>query len=364
MASFAGKLGIVQRVLPRYRAPFFDLLAQSCDGGLGVFAGAPRPEEAIPLAEKLSVAKWTFSNNHHYFSGRFYLCMQEGILDWLESWNPDALVIEANPRYVATPGAVRWMKRRNRPVLAWGLGAPRVSGMLAGLRKARRLNFLRQFEGVIAYSQQGSDEYSALGFPAQHIFVAPNAVSPRPAAAPQRSYEGKLTVLYVGRLQARKRLSALIRACAQLPNELRPHLIFVGDGPMRPSLENLANEIYPRAHFKGALFGKALEDEFTKAHLFVLPGTGGLAVQQAMAHALPVIVAEGDGSQRDLVSSPNGWLLPPGDDAALMAALREALSDPARLRSMGEQSFNLVQTKFNLETMADAFVDALNKVAV
>ena len=190
MASYAGRLGIVQRVLPRYRAPFFDLLAQSCDGSLGVFAGAARPEESIPLAEKLSVAKWTFSTNHHFLGGRFYLCMQDGILGWLESWNPNALVIEANPRYLATPGAVRWMKARNRPVLAWGLGAPHVAGVLAALRKVRRLNFLRQFDGVIAYSQQGADEYAALGYPNEQIFIAPNAASPRPDVAPKRSYEG------------------------------------------------------------------------------------------------------------------------------------------------------------------------------
>jgi glycosyltransferase involved in cell wall biosynthesis len=363
VASYSGRLGIVQRVLPRYRAPFFDLLARSCDRGLGVFAGAARPEESIPLAENLSIAKWTFSTNHHFFGGRFYLCMQEGILDWLDRWNPDSLIIEANPRYLATPGAVRWMKKRKRPVLAWGLGAPRTSGLLASLRKARRLSFLRQFDALIAYSQQGADEYAALGFPANRIFVAPNAVSPRPDVAPKRSYEGKLTVLYVGRLQARKRLDALIRACGQLPRELQPNLVFVGDGPARTELEKFSQDLYPQAQFKGALFDNELEDEFNKAHLFVLPGTGGLAVQQAMAHALPLIVAEGDGSQRDLVSSANGWLLPPSDDAALLSALRNALSDPARLQAMGTESFKLVQTKFNLEAMAAAFVDALNKVA-
>ena len=167
----------------------------------------------------------------------------------------------------------------------------------------------------------------------------------------------------MGRLQARKRLDALIRACAQLPSELQPQLVFVGDGPERSDLESLARYLYPQAQFKGSLFGTALEDEFNNAHLFVLPGTGGLAVQQAMAHALPIIVAEGDGSQRDLVSSANGWLLPPDDDAALSLALLDALSDPARLLAMGEQSFDLVQSKFNLEAMVAAFVDALNKVA-
>jgi hypothetical protein len=45
--TFNGKLGLVQRVLPMYRAPFFDALASACTGGLDVFAGEPRPDESI-----------------------------------------------------------------------------------------------------------------------------------------------------------------------------------------------------------------------------------------------------------------------------------------------------------------------------
>ena len=37
------RLGLVQRVLPSYRVPFFDALARACAGGLGLFAGQPRP---------------------------------------------------------------------------------------------------------------------------------------------------------------------------------------------------------------------------------------------------------------------------------------------------------------------------------
>ena len=43
--SFEGRLGLVQRVLPAYRAPFFEALAQRCAGGLGLFAGQARAEE-------------------------------------------------------------------------------------------------------------------------------------------------------------------------------------------------------------------------------------------------------------------------------------------------------------------------------
>ncbi|HJX41526.1 MAG TPA: hypothetical protein VJ345_08690, partial [Anaerolineales bacterium] len=53
---FSGRLGLQQRVLPDYRAPFFDRLAELCEGGLSVFAGLPGPEEGIRPAERLDVA--------------------------------------------------------------------------------------------------------------------------------------------------------------------------------------------------------------------------------------------------------------------------------------------------------------------
>jgi len=352
---------MVQRVLPRYRAPFFDLLAQQIKGGLSVFAGEPRADEAIPSADKLSIAKWQRVRNIHFFVGSLYACFQPGLTEWLDDLNPDALIVEANLRYISTPAAVRWMHARNRPVIGWGLGAPTLRGPLAGFRT----RFLKQFDALIAYSQRGAAEYRALGFPADRVFVAPNSATSRPKNEPVERTKNtdKPIVLYVGRLQTRKRIDSLLGACAALPTKLQPRLQIVGYGPALADLRTLAASIYPKTEFAGQRFGAELETFFDQADLFVLPGTGGLAVQQAMAHGLPVIVAEGDGSQKDMVQPGNGWLLPTGDDAALQAALADALSDMARLRKMGAVSFQLVQQAFNLENMADAFIDALNAVS-
>jgi glycosyltransferase involved in cell wall biosynthesis len=167
-------------------------------------------------------------------------------------------------------------------------------------------------------------------------------------------------VLFVGRLQARKRVDLLIRACAQVDEDVQ--LWIVGDGPERTPLERLARQVYPRTRFLGAQSGATLRDLYLQADLFVLPGTGGLAVQEAMAHGLPVIVAEGDGTQRDLVQSSNGWLVMPEDLPALTHALRTALSDMPRLRRMGEASRRLVVERFNIDAMVASFVDALREV--
>jgi glycosyltransferase involved in cell wall biosynthesis len=376
MNRFTGRLALQQRVLPNYRAPFFDLLASACEGGMSLFTGLPRPGEGITTAQTLQVADYHLGKNIHLLQGRSYLCYQPGLNDWLKTWNPDALIVEANPRYLSTPAAVTWMHKRDRPVIGWGLGspsplhpAPRFDFAGAPLSASRRgigarvwVSFLSQFDALISYSQRGAQEYAALGFPPDKIFVASNSVSAPPAFIPDHrpGTMDHFTILFVGRLQARKRIDSLLRACAQLEAQLR--LVIVGDGPERENLEALAKEVYPSAEFVGARHGVELKPYFTEADLFVLPGTGGLAVQEAMSYGLPVIVAQGDGTQDDLVRKENGWQIPPGDFEALLSTMKDALSDVARLRKMGEESYRIVKEEINLEKMVEVFVQALNSV--
>ena len=358
MNRFSGKLALQQRVLPTYRAPFFDLVASACDGGMSLFTGLPRPSEGITTTDELRVTRYELGKNIHLFGGNFYLCYQQGLLNWLKEWNPDALIVEANPRYLSTSSAVNWMREENKPVIGWGLGAPPVSGW----RERRRSAFLSQFDALIAYSQRGADEYADLGFPLDHIFVAHNSVSPSPTwDMPQRpsTFNLQPTILFVGRLQLRKNIDLLLGACAEIQNA---RLVIVGDGPAREAFEELAAEIYPSAEFVGAKHGEELKAHFAEADLFVLPGTGGLAVQEAMSYGLPVIVAQGDGTQDDLVRKENGWQIPPDDFDALVATMKDALSDAARLRRMGEESFRIVKEEINIEKMADVFVTALQTV--
>ena len=364
---YPGRLAIQQRVLPKYRADFFDILAGRCADGLSLFAGQALRQERITAAESLQLAIFMPTHNHHFRdpASAVYLCWQDGIVGWLETWQPGVLVVEANSRILSTRQAVRWMHRRGRPVLGWGLGAPEGLGLLGRLRGMERAAFLRNLDGWIAYSRRGAVEYQQLGLDASRIFTASNAVLPRPEGPPpERSAasDDRLQVLFVGRLQRRKRIDLLLQACMQLPAGLQPRLMIVGDGPDRREMEAQAQAMYPKAEFVGEKHGEALRSIFLGADLFVLPGTGGLAVQQAMGHGLPVIAAQGDGTQEDLVRPECGWLLPPGDLIMLEATLRQALSNPGRLRQMGAEAYRIVQEEANLELMADVFVRAVASV--
>jgi glycosyltransferase involved in cell wall biosynthesis len=366
MSPIPARLGLQQRVLPEYRLPLFEALAEACPKGLALFAGLPWPEEAIEGRSLPKNVRYTQAVNHHLFGGPFYLCWQSGLIRWLEDWQPDVIILEANPRYLCNPVAQRWMHQRSRPVIGWGLGAPPVQGSFDQLRSVQRQRFLSSFDALITYSQRGAEEYRQAGFPANKIFVAANAVTARPTwAMPERALQlsgKKPIVLFVGRLQERKRIDLLLRACCGLPVELQPELWIVGDGPARAGFETLARDVYPSAHFYGSRFGSELDAIFREADLFVLPGTGGLAVQQAMSFGLPVMVAEADGTQTDLVRPQNGWCLPGGDLNALRSALQQALKDIPLLRQMGQASYRIVAEEINLENMVQVFDRAVRSV--
>lgn len=356
---FPGRLAVQQRVLPAYRTAFFEALGELCAGGLTVLAGEPRPGEAINVAAALRGVDRVALKNRHWLSGALYLCQQPGLLPWLRDHPPDALILEANPRYPSNWRARAWARNRGLPVIGWGLGTPTQGG----LERWARRRFLAGFDALIAYSTHGAEAYRQLGMAPERVFVAVNAVSPAPARLPARAPRGSgpLRVLYVGRLQPRKRLDVLIRACASL---LPPaELVIAGDGPARRRLEAQAAQASAQVSFRGHLSGQALEDLYGWAEVFALPGTGGLAVQQAMAHGLPVIVGEGDGTAPDLVRPGNGWRVEPGDEAGLAAILNQAQADRPRLAAMGDESARVVAEEVNIQTMAATFVKAVTSLA-
>jgi glycosyltransferase involved in cell wall biosynthesis len=361
------RVGIQQRVLPLYRAAFFDALARALPGALSVFAGSPGPRESIPQAKSLDRAGWVHADNRWLGFGKLTFLRQAGWREWLAAQDPEAVVVEANPRYLSNYGIVRWMRSRGRPVIGWSLGPARPAGILtAGLR-----SFYNGFDALAVYSRSGAEGFRSLGIGAEKIFLAPNAVQSKTAEAllaqagarekarAALQLDARPVFLFVGRLQRRKRIDALLRACADA-GAGACQLLIVGDGEERAPLERFASGVFPSARFTGDLRGEALGRCFLAADLFVLPGTGGLALQEAMLYGKPVAAAEADGSQRDLIrAGENGWLLPPGDEQALRRILAEALADPDRLVKMGAASRRIVRDTATLEKMTAGFLDAI-----
>lgn len=364
-ALFPGRVALIQTILTGFRVPLFERVAARCAGGLHVFSGRIPEGSGHTSGPGLSAAHHTLGRNASYLPSPLTFVLQRGVMEWLERTDPDILWCESNPRVVTTRRAVAWMHRRGRPVLGWGMGTMRLSRGFDTLRAIALRRLVRSFDAMVCYGSEALRGYEQFGVDPKRVWIAYNAMALRPTRpAPQRPPlpgpdAWRPTVLFVGRINPEKRLDMLLHACAAADPRRAPRLLIVGDGPSRAADEDLARRVYPPAEFLGPKFGPELDPIFLAADLFVLPGLGGLAIQQAMSHALAVISGEADGTQHDLVRPGNGWIVPPNDQAALTAALQDALSDPARLRAMGQEGYRIVRDEINIERMADTVLDAL-----
>lgn len=333
---------------------------------LSVFAGSPGPHEGIPQAEALHSAKWVKAGNHPLGWGRLSAIWQSGWREWITAEDPEILILEANPRYLSNYFILQRMHSRARPVIGWSLGPARAVGILSGFMRT----FYNAFSAIVVYSRNGAEAFRTLGMDGQKIFIAPNAVESRTAetlltrprakeaARSALGLDDRPVILFVGRLQPRKRVDSLLRVCARVGEACQ--LLIVGDGAYRARLEGIAADVFPSAKFTGDLRGEALGRCFLAADLFILPGTGGLALQEAMLYGKPVAAAEADGSQKDLIhEGENGWLIRPGDEDALLGVIRDMLKDPRKLQEMGTASRRIVRETATMEKMVDGFLQAL-----
>lgn len=172
---------------------------------------------------------------------------------------------------------------------------------------------------------------------------------------------GKKIILYVGAVLKEKRLEAVFEALDILA---RSDLVFllVGDGP---HLEEIKRKHLQRKDFLST--GRIIEgvgQYFDAADVFVLPGTGGLAINEAMAHGLAVISSYADGSADDLViDGKNGFRLITGRAEEIACRLGDMLSDPATMKTMGDSGRELIRSHLSFEKFLDRVITVLTTVA-
>ena len=136
----------------------------------------------------------------------------------------------------------------------------------------------------------------------------------------------------VGRLVPIKDHPTLFQALTLLPGGGQaPHLLIVGDGERREELQRLAHHLglASRVHFLG--WRDDLEAILGGLDVVICcsrnEGTP-VALIEAMAAGVPVVSTDVGGVGDLLVHGETGWLVPPGDPAALAQGIQGLLGDP------------------------------------
>ena len=194
------------------------------------------------------------------------------------------------------------------------------------------------------------------GVPTGKLFHAPHAVDNERfflAADPAKQLalqwkrelgipEDHKVVLFAGKFEEKKRPLDLLEAFVTAePKDVS--MLFVGSGQLESELKRKALGC-KNVFFAPFQNQSLMPRTYTAGDIFVLPSYGagetwGLAINEAMCMSKPVIVSSHVGCAGDLVEPfKNGLIFEAGNVDSLTQALKEAFSDPERLRRWGDES--------------------------
>ncbi len=344
----------------------------------------------------------------HHFRG----LDNPGADEAVAAWKPDAVLLfgyayQTHLRLILScqlarvPFYFRGDSHELCPANGW---KPKVSRLLRGL-------LFRRFAGFLAVGEANASYFRASGVPVSKIHRVPHCVDNARfhAAAAQAEIDAanwkrelgipvdSTVVLFAGKFEDKKRPLDLLEAflgrgqsaegkgqsverekalrtsaasCPLSPDSLTlrsapcplppPALLFVGSGPLESALREAAGQELGRTVFFAPFQNQsAMPKVYATGDLLVLPSHGrgetwGLAVNEAMNLGRPAIVSSHVGCGPDLIlPGETGWMFPAGDVNALRQTLVEALTDPARLKQMGERArTHIAHYSYNRATAA------------
>jgi glycosyltransferase involved in cell wall biosynthesis len=208
----------------------------------------------------------------------------------------------------------------------------------------------------------------------QKCLVIPFGIEERTASEPVlrradaiRSQEGRPIVLFVGRMVPYKGVDVLLEAMRAIPAVA----LLVGEGPERAALERTAEAlgVADRVRFLGEVSNGELAALYRACDLFVLPSVTrqeafGVVLLEAMACGKPVVSTDlGTGTGWVNQDRETGFVVRPGNAAALHDAIDRLVADPGLRSSLGEGARRRARTVFSLDRMIDAVLALYREVS-
>ena len=264
------------------------------------------------------------------------------LIRYFRDRRPDAMQISMWPLTVAGLLARRLARTPTRIVISDHVMLTRQYGgsraAMAAIRATTRL-FYPLADAKVIVSEQAADDLARLsGIAREDIDVIYNPVAPPP---PDVAVDPKIEALWgdaegrvitVGKLKDQKNHALLIRAFGKVAARSRAKLMILGDGPLREELVATAARegLGDRILFPG--FTSDPWPYYASADLFALSSDYEgypLVLIEAMRSGLRIVSTDCESGPAEILDGGRfGRLVPVGDEAALAAAILDALSAP------------------------------------
>lgn len=290
---------------------------------------------------------------------------QSGLIGAVRALDPDVVITMCHSGTISEWQMLRLRRELRFKLVAWQCGYEYNPG---STKDWILKGFIPHFDHHLAYHTNAKHYAMKYGARLDQVTVMHNTINEKAIvclpkqvarekliqAHPQ--LEGKQIVLYVGAVLEEKRLDVVFDALDTLRAD-NVAFVVVGDGP---HLSTIKERYGNRSYLICA--GRVVDGVgtyFDAADVFVLPGTGGLAINEAMAHGIAVISGYADGSADDLVvDGQNGFRLKEGTAAEVAMRLRAILEDPEVASGMGRVGQRMIRGELSF----DRFIERVSGV--
>ncbi|MGQ9722578.1 MAG: glycosyltransferase family 4 protein [Candidatus Jordarchaeum sp.] len=369
-------VAIIQHRIAPFRIPFFERLNEEKNLWLTVFYASNEDRKA-----KLPFKTRKFHLKSIRIGSSIFFMSFDLIFHFLIK-SYDVVVLEGRVTNFAYLLIIPALKAKKIKVCWWSSGfEPFGTGKIK--KRIRNLTyslFCRFVDNIIVYSSKANRYYQSLGKAPSRIFTAINVIDDRMAlninnengfnikghAEIFHNLKHKKVLLFVGKIEVPKKLILLLEAYRLLLNsgwQSRLALLIIGDGSDKIRCKNFARKhSLIDVHFLGEIRDlKKISFYFKISDIFVLPGSGGLAIYHAMIFGLPVVVSSADGTEEDLVINEETGFYFKEDSAEDLAEKLSfiLMKEDSYLRMIGKNAKNKALKDFSIEKMVSGFRNAI-----
>ncbi len=218
----------------------------------------------------------------------------------------------------------------------------------------------KRLDQRIAVSE-AAHEYIQRYFPAEYDII-PNGVDveyfSRQSKFPKEFNDGKLNILFQGRMEKRKGFPHLLKAYSHVKWEYpNCRLLVVGPGNIdRESAQVISERGLKDVHFVGFVSDEELPKYYQMADIYCSPATGdesqGIVLLQSMAAGTPILASSIPGYRTVISDNQDGLLVDPWDELEFSRKLLMLLKNEGLRQRLSTRAKDTVK-KYDWDTVTD-----------
>ena len=377
VTSMSLRIVVLQRVLPQYRKQLFIRLQELSSIDLKVIIGEDISGTKVRSTSDFGVLNVTKLPTTIFNCYGRKLVNHRGLLKAIQAFSPDVIVCEGESNFVSyLKAAIYRVFNPQVTLIHWSLGGLPGKVIRPGLRYMIKKILLSMFDGYVVYSSFGKKQLERFGCRADDIQVLTNVSDieshlqisddlslSKVSARLALGIKNRFTILFIGAFEQDKNIDLILSAARSL-RDVECNVILVGDGELRRKYQNeVIRRNQQNISFLGARSWEFMAICCRASDIFVLPGRGGMVISEAMAHGLPVVAFQADGTELDLIKNfETGFLLQSGSEQELASVVGQLSRDPDLTERMGKRARDTVTREYSLQKLASSMSDFVGQI--